>query len=184
LLEQAGLEFEVRPAEGAEGPRLDGESPAEYARRRAEQKALVVSGSIPEALVLGADTVVTLDDRVLGKPADEAEARRMLRELSGRRHWVHTGVSLALAGETLQSDVATTEVFFRPLSSEEVDAYVATGEPLDKAGAYAIQGRGALLVEGISGCYSNVVGLPLGRTRELLIAADELLRQRNGDRPC
>ena len=184
LLEQVGCVFETWPAAGVEGPRHVGESPIDYARRSAEAKAAAVSCAAPDALVLGADTVVTVDGAVLGKPADAGEARQMLAALAGRSHWVHTGISVAAAGEVLCSDVASTEVFFRPLSPDEIAAYVATGEPLDKAGAYGIQGRGAMLVEKIDGCYSNVVGLPLGRTRELLIAADERLKAGNGDGKC
>jgi len=183
-MEQAGWVFAIRPADDVEGPRLDGESPIDYARRSAEVKAAAVSRAAPEALVLGADTVVAVGDAVLGKPEDTADACRMLAALAGRSHWVHTGVSVALAGEVIGSAVASTEVFFRALSSEEITDYVATGEPLDKAGAYGIQGRGALLVDRIEGCYSNVVGLPLGRTRELLLAADELINAAHGDGKC
>jgi septum formation protein len=184
LLEQVGIAFEVSPAEDAEGRRLDGEAPAGYARRSAELKAVAVSHNVPDALVLGADTVVALGDRVLGKPADAAEARRMLAALSGRSHWVHTGISVAFGGQALRSEVVSTEVSFRELSSDEIRAYVATGEPLDKAGAYGIQGRGALLVDRVNGCYFNVVGLPLSRVRELLIAADELVDAGNGEGQC
>jgi septum formation protein len=184
LLEQVGIAFEVSPADDAEGPRLDGETPADYARRSAELKAIAVSRTVPEALVLGADTVVALGDRVLGKPVDAADAARMLAALSGRRHWVHTGISVAFGARALRSEVVSTEVSFRELSSDEIGAYVATGEPLDKAGAYGIQGRGALLVDRVNGCYFNVVGLPLSRVRELLIAADELIDVGNGDGKC
>jgi len=184
LLEQAGYAFEVWPAEGAEGPRTQGECPADYARRSAEGKAASVSREAPEALVLGADTVVAIGDEVLGKPADAADARQMLGRLSGRSHWVHTGIAAGSGGRVLRSEVVSTEVWFRPLSSEEIAVYVETGEPLDKAGAYGIQGRGALLVERISGCYSAVVGLPLSRTQELLSAASELIAARNGACQC
>jgi len=184
LLEQAGFAFEVRAAEGVEPPRAVGESPADYARRSAEVKAASVSREAPEALVLGADTVVAVGSEVLGKPADRADARRMLRRLSGRSHWVHTGIAVAHDGRVVTSDVASTEVWFRSLSSEDIAAYVGTGEPLDKAGAYGIQGRGALLVERISGCYFAVVGLPLSRTQELLKAASELIAARNGACQC
>jgi len=184
LLEQVGWVFEVVPAAEAEGPPREGECPIEYARRSAEAKAVAVSLTAPDAIVLGADTVVAVGDVVLGKPADDAEARRMLAALAGRGHWVHTGVSAARAGEVLGSEVASTEVFFRDLSPEEIAAYVATGEPLDKAGAYGIQGLGALLVDRIHGCYSNVVGLPLSRTRELLLAVDGRINAGNGDGQC
>ncbi len=184
LLEEMGCQFEVRPAPLVEGPCLEGESPSEYARRGAEDKAVAVSRETPDAVVLGADTVVAVGEAVLGKPADAAEAGRMLAQLAGRSHWVHTGMCVAVAGRAVCSDVASTEVFFRRLSPDEIAAYVATGEPLDKAGAYGIQGRGGALVERIDGCYSNVVGLPLRRTRELLIAADELINAGNGDGKC
>jgi len=184
LLELVGWVFEVVPAAEAEGPPLDGESPVQYARRSAEAKAVAVSREAPDAVVLGADTVVAIDETSLGKPADAADACRMLAALAGRSHWVHTAVSAARAGEVLGSEVASTQVFFRALSSDEIEAYVATGEPLDKAGAYGIQGRGAALVERIEGCYSNVVGLPLSRTRELLIAVDERINAGNGDGQC
>ena len=115
-----------------------------------------------ELPVIAADTVVALDekDKILGKPADEQEAKRMLRQLSGRCHKVLTGVAVRYRGQEI-SQVCTTSVWFRQLSDSEIDSYIATGEPLDKAGAYGIQGRGAILVEKIDGCYNNVVGLPL-----------------------
>jgi septum formation protein len=184
LLEQVGWQFEVRPAEDAEGPPGEGEDPVAYARRSAEAKARAVSREAPEAIVLGADTVVAVEGAMLGKPADAEDARRMLAALSGRGHWVHTGISVALAGETICADVASTEVFFRQLTPEEIEAYIATGEPLDKAGAYGIQGQAAALVERINGCYSNVVGLPLSRTRALLLAADERVNAGNGEGQC
>jgi septum formation protein len=184
LLEQAGYAFEVRPANGVEGPRAARESPADYARRSAEIKAASVSREAPEALALGADTVVAIGDEVLGKPADAADARRMLARLSSHSHWVHTGIAAASDGQVLRSEVVSTEVFFRSLSSEEIQAYVETGEPLDKAGAYGIQGRAGSFVERISGCYFNVVGLPLSRTRGLLMAATELITARNGAGQC
>lgn len=114
----------------------------------------------PEALLIAADTVVTLDGAVLGKPADEAQAAEMLTRLSGRTHEVYTGFTV-LQGEKLESRSVCTEVTFRPLTPEEISRYVSTGEPMDKAGAYGIQGLGALLVEGIRGDYFNVVGLPV-----------------------
>ncbi|MBM3472723.1 MAG: septum formation inhibitor Maf [Armatimonadetes bacterium] len=184
LLEQAGYAFEVRPAEGAEQPPAAGECPADYARRSAELKAESVSDAAPEALVLGADTVVAIGDEVLGKPTDAADACRMVGRLSGRSHWVHSGIAAAFAGRVLRSEVVSTEVWFRSLSSEEVAAYVETGEPFDKAGAYGIQGRGALLVERICGCYFAVVGLPLSRTHQLLAAASELITAGNGAFQC
>ena len=121
----------------------------------------------PDAIVLAADTVVTLDGAVLGKPADEAAARQMLSALSGRRHQVYTGLTV-LRGQEAYTEHEMTEVTFRALSQTEVEAYIATGEPMDKAGAYGIQGYGALLVEGISGDYYNVMGLPVCRLGRIL----------------
>ena len=130
-----------------------------------------VASKLPgDEIVIGADTVVAIDEEVFGKPSDAADAGRMLRELSGRRHFVYTGVAV-VHGEDVWTEVAATEVVIRILSDEEIAAYVATGEPLDKAGAYAIQGRGALLVERIEGCYTNVVGLPLESLAKLLAKA-------------
>lgn len=181
LLRQVGLEFDVQPPPDVEDGQLDGESPVDHARRSAEAKALAVSKQCPGALVLGADTVVALGGEALGKPADAAEARGMLAALSGRAHRVHTGVSLARDRRALVTEAATTEVVFRELAEAEIDAYVGTGEPLDKAGAYGIQGRGALLVESVRGCYSNVVGLPLSRTYELLLKVGRGAFDGNGD---
>jgi septum formation protein len=184
LLEQAGLTFAVHPVEEAEGPCAEGADPRAHALASAEAKARAGSLARPDALVLGADTVVALDGRALGKPADRADARRMLLALSGRTHEVHTGVALAQGGEVLVTDAVTTRVTFRDLSTDEVEAYLATGEALDKAGAYGIQGRAALLVRAIDGCYFNVVGLPLSRTWELLSQAEELVRKRGGGSQC
>ena len=126
----------------------------------AEKARAVAAQAGPDALVIAADTVVALDGAVLGKPADPADARRMLAALSGRRHQVYTGFTVLRGGEAVTRSEAT-EVAFRPLSPGEIDAYVSTGEPLDKAGAYGIQGVGALLVERIRGDYFNVMGLPV-----------------------
>lgn len=134
----------------------------------AEAKALDVSRKRPEALVLGSDTVVDLEGRLLGKPAHAAEAVDMLRTLRGRRHRVHTGVALALGGKPLAAEVETSEVDFADWSDGDLEDYVRGGEPMDKAGAYAAQGRGAFLVRGIRGCFFNVMGLPVQRTLRLL----------------
>jgi len=159
LLARLGLRFVVRPVDVDETPRPE-ESPLSYVRRLAETKAIDRAES--GELVLGADTVVVLEERLLGKPTDRDDARRMLRDLSGRDHLVYTGVAAwEPASERLECDVAATQVHFADLSEEEIDWYVATGEPLDKAGAYAIQGLGSLLVESITGNHSNVVGLPV-----------------------
>jgi len=166
LLEQLGLVFEVRPAHANEAV-LPGEAPRAYVQRVAREKARAVPGD----LVLGADTAVVLGDEVLGKPEGPDDARRMLRALSGTRHAVLTGVCLRRASGALGVEleaVVSTAVTFAPLSGAQIDWYVRTGEPLDKAGAYAIQGAGGAFVVGVEGSVSNVVGLPLAETAALL----------------
>ena len=161
LLAALGIDFEARPS-CVEERRGAGETAAEYVERLAGEKAGAVAGQVSSGYVLGADTTVVADGVLLEKPADEADARRMLTSLSGRWHEVLTGLCLVRAedGATV-SGVETTRVLFHPLSSAEIDWYVGTGEPLDKAGAYGIQDYGALLVDRIEGNYFNVVGLPL-----------------------
>jgi septum formation protein len=159
LLRTAGIAFTVRPAEVDEQA-LPGETPEAYVRRLAEAKAR--ARWRPGEVTVGADTVVTLDGLLLGKPGDAADARRMLRMLSGRTHQVLTGVCLFDGSET-RSAVETTAVEFLDLSDQEIEHYVAGGEPLDKAGAYGIQGEASKFVKRIDGCYFNVVGLPLAR---------------------
>lgn len=161
LLEQVGFtDFLIRPAQGEElaDPNLD---PGGLVEALSRQKALEISASAdPEDLIIAADTVVAVDGQVLGKPHSIQQAHEMLSALSGREHTVYTGVTVCRGGQILTQHEATT-VRFRPLTAQEIDAYIATGEPMDKAGSYGIQGRGALLVEGISGDYFNVVGLPV-----------------------
>ncbi len=169
LLQQLGLAFEVRPANTDEAV-LAGEPARDYVLRVAREKARAVDGEV----VLAADTAVVLAGEVLGKPADADDARRMLRALSGSRHEVLTGVCVrrAAPGPGVELDVVvSTEVVFAALSTRAVDWYVATGEPLDKAGAYAIQGAGGAFVAEIRGSVSNVVGLPLVETAALLARA-------------
>ncbi|HUG98414.1 MAG TPA: Maf family protein [Gammaproteobacteria bacterium] len=167
LLASLGLECEVAPVEIDETPRA-GEAPADYARRVAAEKVAAAVATQPaDRLVLAADTVVALGDEILGKPADGADAARMLRRLSGRSHDVHTAVAASRAGTTALR-IADSEVTFRTLLEHEIDAYVATGEPLDKAGGYGIQGLAAVFVTRLCGSYSGVVGLPLQETAELL----------------
>lgn len=166
LLEELGWRFAVAPADVDE-TLGSGESPEAAARRLAEAKAAAGARAFPGELVLGADTLVTLDGQILGKPRDRGDAVRMLSLLQGREHRVVTGVALEW-GSRRSSAVEVTRVRFRPLDADAVRAYAATGEGDDKAGAYAIQGFGALLVEGIDGCYFNVVGLPLVRVSVLL----------------
>ena len=164
LLGQLGLALEVRPAHADESV-APGEAPRDYVLRVARDKARAVSGDV----VLAADTAVVLGAEVLGKPADAADARRMLRALSGTTHEVLTAVVVRRTAIRLELDaVVSTKVRFAPLSAAAVDWYVATGEPLDKAGAYAIQGAGGAFVLGVEGSVSNVVGLPLTETAALL----------------
>ena len=164
LLELLGLTFEVVPADIDETWR-NGEAPAAHAERLARGKAAAVSR--PEALVVGADTIVVIGGEILGKPRDAAEARAMLRRLSGQGHEVFTAVAVAWRGKT-GAGTSRTSVHVRALDDETIAAYVATGEPLDKAGAYGIQGYGAVLVERIEGDYFTVMGLGLGLFVDLL----------------
>ena len=167
LLSQAGVDFAVVVAEDAEPQRTLDEDCADFARRAAEAKALAVAAVHPGRLTLGADTIVVLDDAILGKPSSANEARDMLRRLSGRTHRVHTAIAVARGG-ALYSAVESVDVTFRPLTPQDVAAYVATGEPMDKAGAYGIQGYGAVLVDYIHGDFFAVMGLPLARLVRLL----------------
>ena len=158
ILRLAGVPFVVRAGAVDETP-LPHESPDEYVQRLAEAKAGAVAAG-PGEIVLGADTTVVIDGTVLGKPEDDADARRMLQLLSGRRHEVLTGICLRCGDRTVR-DCAATAVWFRPMSDGEIENYVASGEPRDKAGAYAIQGLASKYIEKIEGCYFNVVGLPV-----------------------
>jgi len=168
LLERMGLtQFEIRPAAGEEtaSPTL---TPAQLVEELSRQKAReIASTADPEDIVIAADTVVAADDRVLGKPHSREEAAEMLRFLSGRTHTVYTGVTVR-QGTTELVQHEATDVLFRPLTEGEIAAYVSTGEPMDKAGAYGIQGRGCVLVEGIRGDYYNVMGLPVCRLALML----------------
>jgi septum formation protein len=172
LLRNAGLSFEVRPADVDESLR-PGEDPFEYVKRLARQKALAVLESAPAAaIVIGADTTVIVDGESLGKPLNEDDARRMLAQLSGRRHQVTTAVCVAFRdknGAVVEEVYAeVTQVEFDAIGAEEIAAYVASGEPMDKAGAYAIQGRASRWIPRIEGCYFNVVGLPVARLCSML----------------
>jgi septum formation protein len=158
ILRQAGIPFVVRSAAVDEAP-MDEESPEDYVRRLAEWKALAVEASSDE-IVLGADTTVVIDGQMLGKPADAADARRMIARLAGRRHEVLTGICLK-RGSRWVRDWAATQVWFTAMNEAEIDAYAASGEPMDKAGGYAIQGLASKFVERIDGCYFNVMGLPV-----------------------
>jgi septum formation protein len=166
LLTLIGIPHEVLPADVDEAL-LPGEDPAVHAERLARAKAQELAQHHPDAVVVGSDTIVVIDDVVLGKPRDVAEARVMLRRLSGRSHTVMTAVAVARDGRTV-SAVELVGVTFRMLSDADIDAYIATGEPMDKAGAYGIQGFGAVIVERVDGDYFAVMGLALGRLVRLL----------------
>ena len=163
LLEQLGLDFEVIPSSVDEdiGDHLP---PEHYAKKLALAKAEEIAGSIDyDAIVLGSDTIVVLDDRIINKPGDEEDAVRMLKTLSGRTHTVYSGIALVdTSSDRKTAEVQTTKVTFRELADDEIRAYVVTGSPMDKAGAYGIQDDfGAVFVSNIEGCYYNIVGLPL-----------------------
>jgi len=167
LLAAAGLDFEVAES-GVEENRAPGENAIDFARRMALEKALAVSGRAPGALVLGADTVVECEGEILGKPNDPDDARRMLRMLSGRTHRVVTAFALAADRAPIEARVVTSLVRFRPLSESEIDAYLLTGEPFDKAGSYGIQGEGAGFIVEVQGARDNVMGLPVREVLEAL----------------
>jgi len=158
ILQQAGIPFVVRPADIDETPRPD-EHPRDYVTRLARDKAMAVSAG-PAEIVLGADTTVVIGGRMMGKPRDSADAVRMLETLSGQRHDVITGICLRTAARVID-DCSATSVWFAALSRREIEEYVSGGEPMDKAGAYAIQGLASRFVERIEGCYFNVMGLPV-----------------------
>jgi septum formation protein len=171
LLAQAGFVFDVIPTDIPE-LRKPGEDPIRFVTRLAREKAEAIATThavSPDTLVLGADTIVLVDEEILGKPEDAADAARMLRLLSGQTHQVITGLCLA-RGRERQRAAEVTFVRFVTLSDQEIEEYVATGEPLDKAGAYAIQGRAGRWVPRIHGCYFNVVGLPLALVSSMIEA--------------
>ena len=163
LLNLIGIEHEVRPA-NIDETYLAGEAPREHAERLAREKAVAIEA--PEAITIGSDTIVVVDGRVLGKPRDREHAAEMLRQLSGRSHVVMTGVAAKWRGK-LVSGLEEVGVTFRPLRDDEIERYIDTGEPMDKAGAYGIQGFGATIVERVDGDYFAVMGLPLNRLARL-----------------
>lgn len=176
LLRQLGLPFTVVPSDLPEA--LPAGPPAEAVRALALAKARAVAERLGAGVVLGADTIVVLGGTVLGKPEDAADARQMLRALRGETHEVITGVALVEApGRRETSAAVVSRILMRPYGEEEIEAYLATGEPYDKAGAYAVQGAGGRLVARVDGCYTNVVGLPLSTTRRLLAEWGVLPRQ-------
>lgn len=166
LLGLLGLKPEVIPAHIPE-VRAPAEHPVDYVTRLAAEKAAVVAARRPDALIVAADTTVAIGDEIFEKPADAADAVRMLARLRGREHLVHTGIAVVYGGRAV-SGVETTRVWMRDVDDAALEAYVATGEPMDKAGAYGIQGYGAVLVEKIDGDYFTVMGLGLGRLVQLL----------------
>lgn len=176
ILDQMGISFEILPAVGEEV--ITDTDPAKVVESLSRQKAEEIAGRVKseaegaavcaeDVLIIGADTVVALDGRILGKPADREQAAEMLRSLQGREHSVFTGVTLIRVGEEGMRKCRTfseeTKVSFYPMTEDEIEAYIATGEPMDKAGAYGIQGKAFVYVRGISGDYYNVVGLPAAR---------------------
>ena len=169
LLKDLNLRLKIVSTDIPELPELN-ESPLSFSRRMARRKTETVSVAFPKHWVLGADTVVVLENKILGKPKDLLEAKRFLRTLSGKTHKVITSFCLKNQGMNLTIiKSVTTRVSFKTLSAEEIDWYVRTGEPLDKAGAYAIQGKGAFCVKKIQGSYTNVVGLPITEVLEALV---------------
>jgi len=172
ILRNAGIQFEVRKTDVDES-RLAHEAPGDYVRRLALAKALSAAVEyrdlIDETFILGADTIVVVDEEILGKPVSRDDARKMLCRLSGRIHEVHTGLALLRPSGTMQRVTEEiTRVHFAPLTEQQMEDYIATGEPFDKAGAYGIQGIGGRYVTRIEGCYFNVMGLPLARLWTLL----------------
>lgn len=175
LLEQIGVKFEIHKAEGEE--KIASSIPEEAVKELSLQKAKEVSGKYDGDVIIGADTVVAVDGQILGKPADRADAVRMLRLLQGKNHQVITGVTVLLKknGRTVNF-AEVTKVYIFPMTEEQIEQYIETGEPMDKAGAYGIQGKFAVYVSGIEGDYNNVVGLPVGRLyQETLAAGVDLL---------
>jgi septum formation protein len=169
FLTDFGLQFTALAADIDETP-LNGEKPDAFARRMAEEKAEVIARQHPASWVIGADTVVTIEGRILGKPNDEAHALEILRSLQGKKHEVITGLALRCVQENCTESLSrTTEVKFADFSDAILSAYVQTGEPMDKAGAYGIQGKGGFLVRSITGSSSNVVGLPINTCINLLL---------------
>ncbi|MFI5214692.1 MAG: Maf family protein [Gemmatimonadales bacterium] len=166
LLGLLGLKPEIVPADIDESWK-NGEAPAAHAERLAREKAALVHARKMGAVVIAADTIVVVDGTILGKPQDQHDAAAMLKQLQGRDHFVHTAIAVAYRSDTA-SGVETTRVWMRKLDDEGIRAYVATGEPMDKAGAYGIQGFGAVIVERIEGDYFTVMGLGLGRLVGLL----------------
>jgi len=169
LLKQAGLTFSIIPSEFDESS-VTMSDPDSYVRTLAKSKATDISKKHPDCWVLGADTIVLIDDSILGKPESKDEARSMLKQLSGKTHQVITGYCLCCQTKNaIISETVKTDVHFKTLSDTEIEWYIQTGEPFDKAGAYAIQGIGTFLVKSINGSYTNVVGLPICEVMEVMV---------------
>ncbi|HEV7674874.1 MAG TPA: Maf family protein [Candidatus Angelobacter sp.] len=175
LLREIGIPFQVHAANINED-RIAGEGPIAYALRLAREKAQAVAILYPQNYVLGADTIVVVDDGVLGKPKDRKDAVRMLRLLSGRSHEVTTAVCVVAPGTLTETRASTTKVYFREIAEDDIQRYVAGGEPMDKAGAYAIQGGASRWADRIEGEFSNVVGLPLSLVTDMLITSGLMKR--------
>ncbi len=177
LLKKLNISFSTRNIDISEEIYKE-EKPQEYVLRMAETKAAEGAISEKDSLVIGADTIVCIDDEILGKPKDKEDAARILNKIKGRKHFVYTGVSLNInTGEKVVSFIEKTEVFFAEMTDKEIFDYIETGEPMDKAGAYGIQDQGALFVKSISGDFYNVMGLPLRRIYEelnILIEGEEI----------
>jgi len=182
LLKQLGLDFDVIPSKIEEDFVFD-ESPQEHVVRLAMEKALDVGNQFPHSWIIGADTIVYVEGTVLGKPKSHEEAREMLQRLSGKEHQVFTGISVChLQKEKSEREVVETKVRVKPLSQVEMEWYVDTGEPFDKAGGYGIQGIGSFMIESIHGSYTNVVGLPLCELMQMLIRLGALMISERGFR--
>jgi len=170
LLNQAGLKFDVIPSHFDERT-IEFRSPREYVCSLARSKARDIATNEPDSWVIGADTIVLINGRVLGKPRGKTAARQMLLSLSGQTHQVYTGYTICCANRSIEiTDAVSTDVTFKVLSNDEIEWYIHTDEPFDKAGAYAIQGLGTFLVKSIDGSYTNVVGLPVCEVIEHLIS--------------
>ena len=168
LLRFVGLKFKTIPAHLNEDY-IEGESPREHVKRLSQDKAIVIAKKYPNAVVLGADTIVVIDKSILGKPENKYQARKMLRKLSGREHKVFTGFTIAhVASKIKQTKVIQSAVEFKKISAAELEWYIACDEPYDKAGGYAVQGKGAYFIKSIRGSYTNVIGLPLCEVLETL----------------
>ena len=168
LLRSVGLKFKILPASVNEDY-IDGETPRQHVRRLSQDKARALAHKYPDAWVLGADTIVVIDNLILGKPQNKTQARQMLERLSGREHKVFTGFTLArTSAQVAKTKVIQSAVKFKPISTEEMEWYISCDEPYDKAGGYAVQGKGAYFIQAIRGSYTNVIGLPLCEVLEEL----------------